>query len=302
MSFCSDIKTQLSEIKISEKQKLSLAYGMLLFGKNFSYSSIGLQTASRQSAELYYSLLNECFGIAGVKSEGGNARKNFRISVPSDTDRLKILASLDYGMHSEIINNSIIHKSGGDAVFIRGAFLSCGNINAPNSGYRAEFAVKSKPLADELEKMLIKNGISVRISKRGNGFTVYTGSSDGVINLLTLLGATERSLNLIEITILKSVKNNMNRARNCDNANISKTVEASITQRRAIAYLEKTGKLQTLEPPLYMAAVIRRDNPELSLKQLCKLSPEPITPSGLNHRLQKIIELYHEAIESRRNK
>ena len=37
---------------------------------------------------------------------------------------------------------------------------------------------------------------------------------------------------------------------------------------------------------------IRKNNPEATLKELCKISPTPITVSGLNHRLNKIIEMY----------
>ena len=91
---------------------------------------------------------------------------------------------------------------------------------------------------------------------------------------------------------MKSVKNNINRARNCDSANISKTVEASIIQRRAIEYFEKTDRLESLPQELFQAAILRKNNPDATLKELCGISDEPITVSGLNHRLQKIIELY----------
>lgn len=302
MSFCNDLKIQLAAVKTPRRVKLPLMYGLLLFGRAYSYKRIGLQTASEAAAELYSELLYECFKAKGEKAVGGELRKIYCVNVPSDTDRLKILASLDFGMHSGAINRAVTEIAGGEAAFIRGAFLACGGVNDPERGYRADFSVKSEQLAAELEELLIGNGVPARTAKRAGAFSVYVSSSEGIINLLTLLGATERSLELIEATILKGVKNNMNRARNCDNANISKTVEASIAQRRAISYLENSGRLQTLEPPLYAAAVLRRDNPELSLKQLCRLSPEPITASGLNHRLQKIIELANELIEGGKRK
>ncbi|MBQ1962207.1 MAG: DNA-binding protein WhiA, partial [Clostridia bacterium] len=128
----------------------------------------------------------------------------------------------------------------------------------------------------------------------GTGYVVYIRRSEMITNLLTLMGLSDRSLQLIETTIVKSVKNNINRARNCDNANISKTVEASIKQRKAIEFLEKTGRLEVLPEQLFSAARLRMENPEASLNELCKLSNEPITVSGLNHRLQRIIEIYEE--------
>ena len=302
MSFCNDIKSQLAEIKTPKRLRLPLIYGMLMFGRSFSYNKIGIQTSSGDMAELYSSLLRECFKAETETKRSNGARPTFRATVTSDTDRLRILAAFDFGMYTGAFNSSVFEPPGSEAAFIRGAFLACGSINDPERGYRAEFSVRSEQAATALRDMLNKNEVPANKAKRGSAFSVYTGSSEGVINLLTLLGATERSLELIETTIMKSVKNNMNRARNCDNANISKTVEASIAQRQAIAYLEQTGRLQTLEAPLYTAAVLRRDNPDLSLHELCRLSPEPITVSGLNHRLQKLMELYNEANESRDKK
>ena len=95
---------------------------------------------------------------------------------------------------------------------------------------------------------------------------------------------------------MKSVKNNINRARNCDNANISKTVEASIKQRTAIEFLEKADRLYSLPQELLDVALLRKNNPEATLKELCKISKTPISLSGINHRLKKIIEIYEKEL------
>ena len=44
--------------------------------------------------------------------------------------------------------------------------------------------------------------------------------------------------------------------------------------------------------PSLSAAVLRRDNPDATLSELCALAPERLTVSGLNHRLAKITEIY----------
>ena len=106
------------------------------------------------------------------------------------------------------------------------------------------------------------------------------------------MGDTHRTLEIMDAKIMKSVKNNINRQRNCDKANISKTVEASIKQRKAIEYFEKTDKLYSLPQELLDAALLRKNNPAATLQELCKISPTPITVSGLNHRLNRIIEIY----------
>ena len=157
-----------------------------------------------------------------------------------------------------------------------------------------DFPVRDRALAEELKALLAEHYISANISTRGNGFVVYIKRSEMIVNLLTVMGASARSLELIETTIIKSVKNNMNRARNCDSANIGRTVEASIAQRRAIDFLDKKGILSALSEELIEAATLRRENPELSLKELCKKSSNNITVSGLNHRLKRLMEIYNE--------
>ena len=67
-----------------------------------------------------------------------------------------------------------------------------------------------------------------------------------------------------------------------------------ITPDDVYAFFEKTGRLEVLPEQLFSAARLRMENPEASLNELCKLSNEPITVSGLNHRLQRIIEIYEE--------
>ena len=139
---------------------------------------------------------------------------------------------------------------------------------------------------------LAENGIKMRKVARTGGFSLYTKESSIIEDLLTLMGAGKQTLNIIDTKIMKSVKNNINRARNCDNANISKTVEASIKQRAAIDFLEKADRLYSLPQELLDAAMLRKNNPDATLKELCSLSETPLTVSGLNHRLAKIIEIY----------
>lgn len=108
--------------------------------------------------------------------------------------------------------------------FLRGAFLACGNINDPEKEYRAEFNVKNEKLADELADLLLDYGIPMRKSVRKSGIQLYTKDSTTVEDLLTLIVAGKKALELMDTKVEKSVKNNINRAGNCNDANISKTV------------------------------------------------------------------------------
>ena len=294
MSFCSDIKESLAKIRTPECCKEPFAYGLLLFGRSFSAKKVGMQTECEASANCYCDLLNRVYGVETTINVSQNKKTIYKASVESEADRLKILASVDFGVYEGKINRESFERDCCASSFIRGAFLSCGYITNPESQFRVDFYVRDINLAQEFVNLLSEHFITARISKRQSGCVVYIKKSEMIINLMTVMGASAKSLELIEMTIINGVKNNMNRARNCDSANIGKTVEASIRQRKAIQFLQNKGMLDSLPPELIAAAQLRLQNPQESLKELCKKSQETITVSGLNHRLRKIMSIYEE--------
>lgn len=294
MSFCSTVKNEIATIRPSECCKLSLVYGFMLFGRSFSLKRISMQTNNENMVNAYAELIKKVYGIDAKITCGGSKRPTYKAEVGSASERLMILASVDYGINESFIDNSIFSRECCFASFARGAFLACGNINDPEKEYRIEFLIRNERLADELLQLFYNHGLSFVKGKRGKSIVLYTKDSMVIEDFLTLIGATNQTLGIMNTKIMKSVKNNINRARNCDNANISKTVEASIKQRTAIEYLEKCGRLSNLSKELFDAAMLRKNNPDATLTELCCLSDEHLTVSGLNHRLSKIMSVYNE--------
>ena len=294
MSFCVKVKNELISIRPSGCCKPSLVYGFMLFGRSFSLKSICLQTANENVAKAYCDLIYSVYKVRPEIKQGGTVKPTYKADVKSEAERLKILATVDFGIAKQIIDDSFFLRDCCAPSFIRGAFLACGNINDPEKEYRAEFKVKNKEMAEELKDLLLLYGINMKTSVRQSGVQLYVKDSASVEDLLTLIGAGRKTLDIIDTKIMKEVKNNINRAGNCDNANITKTVEASIKQRTAIEYLEKVDRLYSLPQELLDAALLRKNNPNATLKELCRLSNTALTVSGLNHRLKKIIEIYEE--------
>ena len=77
---------------------------------------------------------------------------------------------------------------------------------------------------------------------------------------------------------------------NCDNANMTKTIDASFRQVEAIKKLEKLGVLQELNESLQEIARLRMQYKELGLKELGEMLNPPLGKSGVNHRLRKLVE------------
>lgn len=296
MSFCSDIKTELSEIKVSRCCMQALTYGLLLFSRAFTPKKISMQSENFSVTKLYATMIQKSYDSNVTITKGESKNVTYRAEVADEIDRLKILASVDFGMCDGKISHEFFNRACCEAAFVRGAFLSCGQMSDPQKSYRVDFPVKSEALAEELRDILAKHSVKANISTRGNGYIVYIKRSEMIINLLALMGASMRSLELIETTIIKEANNKTNRMFNCDSANIKKTIEASIKQRTAIEYLMKREMLSSLPEELVSAANLRMKYPESTLKDLCKNSPDAITVSGLNHRLKKIIEIYEDII------
>lgn len=294
MSFCAEVKNELISLRPQNCCKPSFAYGFMLFGRSFSIKKIVLQTGNENVARAYCDIINSVYKIKPTLSVGGSVRPTYKAEVVDESDRLKILASADFGVAENCIDRSFFMRDCCPQAFIRGAFLACGNINDPEKEYRAEFNVKIERLGDELLCLLKELGINMRKVPRQSGVLLYTKDSNTVEDLLTLMGAGKKTLDIIDTKIMKEVKNNINRARNCDSKNISKTVEASIKQRTAIEYLKQSDRLYSLPQELLTAALLRLKNPDATLKELCKISIEPLTVSGLNHRLKRIIEIYEK--------
>ena len=93
------------------------------------------------------------------------------------------------------------------------------------------------------------------------------------------------------IKIEKDVKNKVNRKLNFEISNISKTVDAAQIQISAIELIESRQGLSSLPDNLQKIARLRLEYPESILSELEKLLDEPISRSGINHRLNKIVKI-----------
>ena len=87
------------------------------------------------------------------------------------------------------------------------------------------------------------------------------------------------------------MKNNVNRKVNCETANLNKTINAAVKQIEAIKKLKESGKLESLNSNLKEIASLRVENPDATLTELGQMLQNPIGKSGVNHRLNQLIEL-----------
>ncbi len=176
--------------------------------------------------------------------------------------------------------------------FLRGAYLGSGYAANPNKSNHMEIVIRSERLADDIQRLMSEYEIHAkRIYRKGN-YVIYLKGGEGIADFFGLIGASASVLAYQNIRILKEIRNNTNRAVNCDTANLNKAVGAAQRQRRAIDALVREAGLESLPPSLYEAAMLRRQFPEATLNELAELSG--VGKSGLYHRFSKIEALAKE--------
>ena len=189
--------------------------------------------------------------------------------------------------HSKISGNSNLDC---DAEFLAALFLKCGTVSDPEKSYHLEFLCDSDEEADTAAGALARLGISAGITRRKGRIAVYIKGREGISDLLATLGAYNALLEFENALVLKEMRGGIQRRVNCETANISKTVSASMKQVEDIRYIESTAGLSFLPETLRQAARLRMDFPEATLSELADRLPGT-GRSGINHRLRKISKI-----------
>ena len=300
MSFSSDTKQELCRLEPERDCcRRAECYGAFLLANSFSPSSVSLLT---ESATVAHRAAQEAAETAGVMAEVSSAvvrkggRTTFAVSIPGEDQRLRFLHHFSHRsgeVNLRIHEENLAHPSCVPA-FLRGAFLSCGTMTAPEKGYDLEFSVPFMNLAHDLALLLGRAGgigLQPAVANRKGRFIVYLRGGEKVADLLTFLGATHASMALMQAKMLKEMRNNLNRLNNFETANIGKTASAAARQLLAIEKIQATIGLGALPEDLREIALLRWENPELSLRELGDMLSSPLSRSGVNHRLQRIVEL-----------
>ena len=174
--------------------------------------------------------------------------------------------------------------------YFRVLFLAAGSVSAPQKGYHLELTLGDPELAQSVQQQLASAGIKAGIARRKKSYMVYVKDGEAIAELLAFIGAHSAILAYESSRVLKAVRNDVNRAVNCETANVQKTVNAAQRQIGCIRYLIAKDMFKKLPVPLKQAAEARLENPEATLEELSFLMSPKIAKSGMSHRLKKLCE------------
>lgn len=94
-------------------------------------------------------------------------------------------------------------------------------------------------------------------------------------------------MDIENLRVRRQVLGSVNRALNCDSANLQKQMDASGQQLEAIRRLISENRLSSLPPSLREIALARLNAPDATLAQpRTGAGPRPIGKSGVNHRMR----------------
>lgn len=269
--------------------------GMLLFCKKLRINHVQLLTENAETASFFAKNLGRIVqaNIAVNEIELGS-RKLYEVDIKDEIIISKIYDyyKFDKSKPHQRLNEETMPKAKFIPQLFSGAYLACGSVNDPNKKSHLEFVIPTLDLCNDLGLLLIDNyGIIAKQMSRGKNEIVYLKDSENIQDVLTIIGAPMAALKHITIKVDKEGSNQVNRTINCATANFKKSNVASQRQIEAINKLSKAGVLETLPQELQAVANARLENPDMALSELSQIIEPPVSRSGLNHRLNKLISL-----------
>lgn len=301
MSYASEVKKELTTLEVHFGNAKAELMALIRMNGSLGLSNhrfiLNVQTENPATARRIYSLLKQFYDVESellVRRKMKLKKNNLyivRLNKGSDYV-LKDLDILDGFQLKETVPLDFLDDDAKVRSYLRGAFLATGSVNNPEtSSYHLEIYSFYEDHNQTICEMMNRYGLNARTAKRRSGYITYLKEAEKIADFLSLIGATSSMLKFEDVRIMRDMRNSVNRIVNCENANFNKVADAANRQIESIKYLDKKIGLNNLPVKLQEIAIARMAHPEVSLKELGELVPGgPISKSGVNHRLRKIME------------
>lgn len=292
-NFVLSLRKELLDRVREDGERQALAFNVMSLAA-FRYQGRELRFSTRNQDFAYY--LKDLFQILyGIDIQLSESKTQYNILI----DDLEVTRRLREDMDQfrsqglELFENNL----GQDEILenlsicLSSLFLSCGSMADPKESYHLEFSLQRQLALDFFKTLFQRFDLDMADLKHQGYFVLY-GKDGGTISNFLLLAKAHRSmLNFESLRVEKDMLNRVNRVVNCDNANAQRVADSSLKQRMAIRKIIDHNEFDKLSLDLQETAVVRMENPELSLSELGGLLSKPLGKSGVNHRLQKIMDI-----------
>lgn len=308
MTFSSIVKNEISKLALEDKccklAELSALIKMTgtiqIHGKN--NIGIKLSTENASIARMLFSLIKEIFDVntrVAVRRNKQLKKNNiYTLYIDTQVGSNEILLAtgilsktpegikINYKLPSKLVKKPCCKKA-----YLRGVFLGGGSISDPEKTYHLELVTNNSEYAESIRKLINTFDLNAKVVNRKGNFVVYLKEGEQIVDFLNIIGAHKALLSLENVRIYKEMRNNVNRIVNCETANLSKIVNASMRQINNIELIKNKIGFDKIPEGLAEIAELRLRYPDASLKELGEMMNPPIGKSGINHRLRKLDEI-----------
>lgn len=277
-----------------EGELISLAHFIGSIRISASGFNVIFKTDANQEARYIYKLIADLYGYSPTFEIQDNPDKKTKrdyVVIIEDADVSdKLIALMNQGFIENYKNIEDV-KLETIKGFLKIAFIFRGSVNDPQRGYNLEIVGKNKKEARLIKDSMDTFNLNAKLSQRLDNNIIYLKDSDKISDFLAVIGAMQSLFELENVRAMKSIRNDINRINNFDNANIDRTVKASIVQVDAINKVIEKNAFDEFDELSQKIAKLRLDNPYLSLDELGEKLNPPLTKAKVNYRLQKFIKL-----------
>lgn len=296
MSFSGEVKQELCRIRSKKCCKKAELAGIMAFCGIVSGADFVLKTENELVAQRIQELFGTLFAAAlpVQKTKRGTKGEIYTIRLTQQENQRMVLTQLGLyrnGMVKFSIDPFLIQDDCCARAYLRGAFLGGGSVNSPQRSYHFEIETHYFGLSRDLSRLFFDLDFEVKTVMRKGSYVTYIKDSEKIGDVLALMGATSSMMELYNAKIEKEVKNTVNRRVNCETANLTKTANAAVVQIQSIRRLVAKKGADAIPEHLRELAELRLAFPEASLAELGAMLSPPISKSGVNHRLRKLMEL-----------
>lgn len=183
--------------------------------------------------------------------------------------------------------------------WVRGAFLTRGYVSELDRPVHWEIAVSQPESVEIAEDAMRRMAIKPHVSHRRGHPVIYLKDREHVALVLARMGAHQSVLAMESASVVRAMKNQVNRLVNSETANMKRIVDSAVRDAAAIGQLAASGRFASLSPDLRQLADLRMRHPDWSFEELGRRFAPPISKSAVNHRLRRLRRWMQSELENR---
>jgi len=280
LSFSDNVKYEILKVRYTKESFLWFMAGLL------ASASEGDRLPER--IRIYGKALGRLTNLMqefGIDSSSGDGKVIFG-KPPSDIEDMALRF-----MEGQIPSESELNGHTNSRAFLGGVCIGAGHISDPEKSYKVEIHLKCEGMAKVVFALLAYEGIDPGITVRGNTSCIRFKNGDYVSDFLGMTGADSARLTFENIRIEKELRKQITREVNCDDGNTRRQAEAGAERFELFEKLLASDKAKELPEELMAAAMASIENPGASIAELGNMMNPPISKSGMNNRLKKLMKI-----------